>query len=68
MPTDDPTIGFKNKWYPEGFDHAIDYDIDEVTAIKILSPAYFIATKIEAHKGRGISTSPFFAVNISFCS
>ena len=53
MPTDDPTIGFKNKWYPEGFDHAIDYDIDDVTAIKILSPAYFIATKIEAHKGRG---------------
>lgn len=53
MPTNDPSIGFTNIWYPEGFDEAINYEIDEGTIIKILSAPYFIATKMEAHKDRG---------------
>lgn len=53
MPTNDPSIGFTNIWYPEGFEKAIDYEIDEISTIKILSAPYFIATKLEAHKGRG---------------
>lgn len=53
MPTDDPSIGFKNIWYSDGFDKAIDYEIDKSCLIKILSPPHFIATKLEAHKGRG---------------
>ena len=53
MPTNDPSIGFTNIWYPEGFEKAIDYEIDERNVIKILSAPYFIATKLEAHKGRG---------------
>ncbi len=53
IPTNDPSIGFTNIWYPEGFEHAIDYYIDEGNIIKILSAPYFIATKLEAHKGRG---------------
>jgi predicted nucleotidyltransferase len=53
MPTDDPSIGFTNIWYPEGFNHAINYEIDEDNIIKILDAPYFIATKLEAHKGRG---------------
>lgn len=53
MPTNDPSIGFTNMWYPEGFEKAVDYEIDERSIIKILSAPYFIATKLEAHKGRG---------------
>ena len=53
MPTDDPSIGFKNRWYPEGFKNAVAYQIDETVTIKILSAPFFIATKLEAFKGRG---------------
>jgi predicted nucleotidyltransferase len=53
MPTNDASIGFSNKWYPEGFREAIDYAIDETNSIKILSAPYFLATKLEAFKGRG---------------
>jgi hypothetical protein len=45
MPTNDESIGFGNKWYPEGFKNAIDYVLDETSTIKILSPPFFIATK-----------------------
>lgn len=53
MPTDDDSIGFKNYWYPEGYKNSVEYKIDESHTVKILSPPYFIATKLEAHKGRG---------------
>lgn len=53
MPTNDPSIGFANKWYPDGFSNAIRYDLDERTTIKILAAPYFLATKIEAFKNRG---------------
>lgn len=53
MPTNDPSIGFSNRWYPEGFAQAVNHQIDERNTIKILSAPYFIATKLEAYKGRG---------------
>ncbi len=53
MPTNDISIGFSNTWYPEGFNQAIDYIIDEGCKVKILSAPFFIATKFEAFKGRG---------------
>lgn len=53
MPTNDPSIGFNNCWYPEGFENAINYDIDDQNTVQILSAPYFIATKLEAHKDRG---------------
>lgn len=53
MPTNDPSIGFTNIWYPEGFENAVNYEIDEQSIVKILSAPYFIATKLEAHKDRG---------------
>lgn len=55
MPTSDPSIGFTNIWYTDGFNHAIDYVIDEQCTVKILSAPYFIATKLEAFKGRGLN-------------
>ncbi len=53
MPTNDPSIGFTNIWYPEGFENAVNYKMDERSVVKILSAPYFIATKLEAHKDRG---------------
>jgi predicted nucleotidyltransferase len=53
MPTDDPSIGFKNIWYPDGFKYATAHQLDAETSINILSPPHFIATKLEAYKGRG---------------
>ena len=35
MPTNDSSAGFKNKWYPDGFNQAVDYQIDEKCKIKI---------------------------------
>ncbi|MDP1803140.1 MAG: nucleotidyl transferase AbiEii/AbiGii toxin family protein [Bacteroidota bacterium] len=53
MPTDDASIGFKNIWYPKGFEKAINYELEKNFTIKILSAPYFLATKLEAFKGRG---------------
>ncbi len=53
MPTDEAVLGFSNLWYKEGFANIIKYEVDERTAINIFSAPYFIASKLEAFKGRG---------------
>jgi predicted nucleotidyltransferase len=53
IPTGIDVFGFSNKWYPEGYKNAIDHKIDEKVNLKILSAPYFLATKLEAFKGRG---------------
>ncbi|WP_176113003.1 nucleotidyl transferase AbiEii/AbiGii toxin family protein [Sediminibacterium ginsengisoli] len=52
MPTHNDVLGFSNRWYPKGFATAIDYDLGQ-SSIRIFSPQYFIATKLEAFKSRG---------------
>jgi hypothetical protein len=54
MPTDPAAIGFSNRWYPEGFQTAISHQIDKDTAVNIFTLPYFIASKWEAFKGRGV--------------
>lgn len=46
MPTDDPSIGFKNKWYPKGYEHAIVYTLNDGHKIRILTAPYFICDKV----------------------
>jgi predicted nucleotidyltransferase len=53
MPTNSAVLGFSNCWYSEGFKNAIDVVLDEDTIVKIFSPSYFIASKLEAFKDRG---------------
>jgi predicted nucleotidyltransferase len=53
MPTDPRVIGFANQWYPEGFETAIGFQLDEVTSVRIFSLPYFMASKWEAFKSRG---------------
>lgn len=59
MPTNDPSIGFTNIWYAGGFNHTRLYELDEKISINILQAPYFIATKMEAFKGRGDSDGRF---------
>lgn len=53
MPTTDVAMGFKNKWYPDGFEQAMEYELDADTNVKILTAPHFVATKLEAFKNRG---------------
>lgn len=53
MPTDPAAIAFSNRWYPDGFKNAVNYQLDNETAIKIFTLPYFIASKWEAFRGRG---------------
>lgn len=53
MPTKPEILGFSNRWYVEGYEQAIRYDLDEKTTIRIFPLAYFIASKLEAFANRG---------------
>lgn len=53
MPTKDESIGFSNMWYAPGFQNSILHQIDSLCSIRILPAPYFVATKLEAFKGRG---------------
>ncbi|RZJ86553.1 MAG: hypothetical protein EOO60_13290 [Hymenobacter sp.] len=53
MPTEPGILGFSNPWYPEGFAQAIPYVLPDGTGIRILSPPYFVATKLAALRDRG---------------
>jgi predicted nucleotidyltransferase len=55
MPTLPEVLGFTNHWYVDGFARAEDYTIDEFCTVKIFSPPYFIASKLEAFKTRGVN-------------
>lgn len=53
MPTDSRVLGFTNRWYAEGIENRIVKTLPDGTAVFILKPEYYLATKFEAHKGRG---------------
>ncbi|MFV0455628.1 MAG: hypothetical protein ACK5NQ_11665 [Pseudomonas sp.] len=52
MPDDD-SLGFSNRWYKDAMATSTPYELDEETIINLVSPVYFVATKLEAWKGRG---------------
>ena len=53
MPTDENILGFSNKWYVEGIENEIQKILPDGTEIFVFPPEYYVATKFEAHKGRG---------------
>lgn len=53
MPDDENILGFTNRWYRSAIEHAEPYPLNESITINLLSPVYFIATKLEAWLGRG---------------
>jgi len=53
MPVDEQALGFTNIWYKDAVATAQDYTLDEALTIKLITPEYFVATKLEAYLGRG---------------
>ena len=52
MPTQSQALGFTNKWYQPAFENAIHHSLGD-ERIKIFTPPYFIASKLEAFIHRG---------------
>lgn len=52
IPTDAGVLGFSNRWYPAAINTAQRLDIAG-HGVRIVTPALFIATKLEAFHGRG---------------
>ena len=53
MPTDPAILGFSNAWHKEGIEQARWVELPNKEKIRIFSEPYFLATKIEAFRGRG---------------
>lgn len=53
MPDDEKILGFSNRWYTEALDNATNHELTDKLTIQLISPVFFIATKLEAYKGRG---------------
>ena len=52
MLTDAAVLGFSNRWYPDAIETASTIDVAG-HFVRIVTPALFIATKLEAFRGRG---------------
>ena len=63
MPDDEKILGFTNRWYRAALETATDYPLDQTTAIRLIDPVYFAATKVEAWLGRG-SNDPLASQDI----
>lgn len=53
IPSDSDLLGFTNLWYQEGIENKIIKTLPNGTQIFVFPPEYYLAAKIEAHKGRG---------------
>lgn len=53
MPDDETVLGFSNRWYTQALRVAEVVELPSSTRIRVVTPPYFVATKLEAYKGRG---------------
>jgi predicted nucleotidyltransferase len=53
MPDDENILGFSNRWYAAGLAAAQPHDLAQDLTIRLLTPPFFVATKLEAYLGRG---------------
>jgi len=53
MPDDESILGFSNRWYAKGIETAITCSLTGKLNIRRLTPELFVATKLEASRGRG---------------
>jgi len=53
MPLDENILGFSNRWYRSAMDYAQEHEMEKDLRIRVVTAAYFCATKLEAFKGRG---------------
>jgi len=53
MPDDENILGYSNRWYGKALEAAQNYELQEDLTIQLVTPVFFVATKLEAYKGRG---------------
>ncbi|MEO9332649.1 hypothetical protein [Ectopseudomonas guguanensis] len=53
MPDDEAVLGFTNRWYRDALATALPHTLPDGQRIRLVTPAYFLATKLDAWKGRG---------------
>ncbi len=53
MPDDEAILNFTNRWYRGALQAAADHALPSGTLIRVVTPSYFLATKLEAYRGRG---------------
>lgn len=53
MPSNSDILGFSNRWYPAVLDNFTELAIGPELKLRVVAPAYFVATKLEAFRGRG---------------
>jgi len=53
MPDDENILGYTNRWYKQALKDATPYNLRDKLIIQLVTPVHFIATKLEAYKGRG---------------
>jgi predicted nucleotidyltransferase len=53
MPTADEVLGFSNRWYVPAMRMANLVELRRGLMIRLVAPAYFVATKLDAFLGRG---------------
>ena len=53
MPLDEKILGFSNRWYRAAQEAAIRQQLSDDLEIRIVTAPFFIATKLEAFRGRG---------------
>ncbi len=60
MPLHAQALGFTNQWYRTGFAQAIRVPLNDTFSIRILDAPHFLASKLEAYRGRG-ADDPFLS-------
>jgi len=53
MPDDEKILNYSNRWYSQALDGATNYELEDNLTIQLITPVFYIATKLEAYKGRG---------------
>src|ERR1035441_7736180 len=53
MPLDEDILGFSNRWYKDAMKSSTTRRLSGDLEIRIITAPYFLATKLEAFKGRG---------------
>jgi hypothetical protein len=54
MPLDEKILGFSNRWYRAAMDSSVAVRLSADLEIRAVTAPFFIATKLEAFKGRGM--------------
>ena len=53
MPVSEMVLGFSNRWYESAMREAVAVQLEKGLEIRLVSPAHFVATKLEAFEDRG---------------